>query len=264
LVVGCFTRCLWNKEIPCRLDHEAIYNSFTILDMYKSLAIFSFIAIISCGKTGSNNQSDQQVETKTECLRKVSFGDIDFCLPQIEGMTECYSTPKVKERADAFNYEGNTILGYYLNNETYQQMEVLDSMSYDDYGQVYVTNNLKGIKVGQAELAQMANTMGSDFIQENWSDMQKKLEHSYDDLSIGTPVLVENYSPNSKVKSFVMLSKIKTNRDEAVMLMTLNIIEMKERLIWLAYYKFYDGEESIKQAKSKNDFIIGRLMEVNK
>ena len=232
--------------------------------MYRTISILSIIAIMSCGKTGPQNQSDHTGEILKECVKEVSFGDIDFCLPEIEGMTECYSSPKVKVRADAFNYEGNSILGYYLNNETYQQMENLDSISYDDYAQVYVTNNLKGIKVGQAELAQMANTMGSDFIQENWSDMQKKLEHSYDDLSIGTPVLVESYSPHTKVKSFVMLSKIKTNREEAVMLMTLNIIEMKERLIWLAYYKFYDGEESIKEAKSKNDYIINRLMKVNK
>jgi len=233
--------------------------------MYKVVvAIFSLIAIVSCGKTGQQNQSDQSGEIQSDCLKEVSFGDMDFCLPGIEGMTECYSSPKVKERADAFNYEGNSILGYYLNNETYQQMESLDSISYDDYAQVYVTNNLKGIKVGQAELEQMANTMGSDFIQENWSDMQRKLEHSYDDLSIGTPVLVENYSPHSKVKSFVMISKIKTQKEEAVMLMTLNIVEMKERLIWLAYYKFYDGEESIKAAKTRNDYIIGRLMEVNK
>ena len=232
--------------------------------MYKTLVIISIFAIMSCGKTGEQHQSGQQGEIQKDCVKEVSFGDIDFCLPGIEGMTECYSSPKVKERADAFNYEGNSILGYYLNNETFQQMENLDTISYDDYAQVYVTNNLKGIKVGQAELDQMANTMGSDFIQENWSDMQKKLEHSYDDLSIGTPVLVESYSPHSKVKSFVMLSKIKTNKEEAVMLMNLNIIEMKERLIWLAYYKFYEGEESIKQAKSKNDHIIKRLMEVNK
>ncbi|HEY3384956.1 MAG TPA: hypothetical protein VGK46_00510, partial [Saprospiraceae bacterium] len=170
-----------------------------------TISLFIIITIISCGKTGKQNQPDPEVTTKTECAKEVTFGDITFCLPEIEGMTECYALPKVKARADAFNYEGNAILGYYLSNETYQQVEKLDELSYDDYCQVYVTNNLKGIKVGKAELTQMATTMEGDFIKENWSDVKKKIEHSFDDLSIGTPVLIESYSPNPKVKSFVML-----------------------------------------------------------
>jgi len=38
---------------------------------------------------------------------------------------------------------------------------------------------------------------------------------------------------------------------------------IKERLIYLNYFKIYDGEESIKKLKAKNDYIVLRLMEEN-
>ena len=37
--------------------------------------------------------------------------------------------------------------------------------------------------------------------------------------------------------------------------MTINIAEIKERLLYFSYYKDYDGEESIKLAKAKNDYF---------
>lgn len=204
------------------------------------------------------------LDLKTECDKSVSFGDIDICLPIIDGMTECYSTPILKARADELNYEGNSILAYYLNNATYEQVDKLDEITFDDYIQIYATNKLKGIKVGQSELSEIANMFEGNYIKENWNDLKKKVEKNRDYLSVGRPVIIESYSPNNKVRTYVMLTKYQIDNNEFVLLMTMNMVQIKERLIWLAYYKNYDGEESIKKAKSKNDYIVSQMTDENK
>lgn len=233
--------------------------------MKKSIRILFFIAVVGCSQSGQqNNSTAETVETNTVCDNSVPFGDIDICLPKIDGMTNCYSNPIVKSRADEYNYEGNSILAYYLNNSTYKQIDKLNEITFDDYFQIYVTNKLKGVRIGQSELNETAKNIEGNYIKENWNDLKKKVENNHNYLSIGRPVLIESYSPNNQVRTFVMLVKYQIGNNEAVILMTMNMVQIKERLIWLAYYKKYDGKESIKHAKSKNDYIVLQMMDENK
>jgi hypothetical protein len=233
--------------------------------MKKYFGLLILMATMSCSQTGQqNNSTAKTIEHKIRCEKSVSFGDIDICLPIIDGMTECYSTPIVKSRADEFNYEGNSILAYYLNNTTYKQVDKLNEIIFDDYFQIYATNKFKGIKVGQSELNELANMIDSNCIKENWNDLKEKVEKNHDYLSVGRPVLIESYSLNNKVRTFVMILKYKIDNNELVSIMTMNIVQIKERFIGLAYYKNYDGEESITKAKSKNDYIVLQLTDENK
>jgi len=230
--------------------------------------IFGFLAIISmlgCSQSVQNDHSkDKVVEAKKECNKSVQFGDINICLPLIDGMTECYSTPIVKERADKFNYEGNSILAFYLNNETYKQVNKLDEKNVDDYFQIYVTNKLKDIKVGQSELNQMANMFDKNSLKESWNVLKEKIESNNDILSINNPILIESYSTHEQARTFVMIIKYQVNNVESVLITISNMIQINQRLIWLAYYKVYEGEESIEAAKLKNDFIISKVINENK
>ena len=233
--------------------------------MKKTIGLLILIAVLGCSQSGQQkNSTAETINTKTECDKSFPFGDIAICLPIIDGMTECYSSPIVKARADEFNYEGNSILAYYLNNATYKQVDKLDEITFDDYFQIYATNKLKGIKVGQSELNELANMIEGNYIKENWNELKLKVERNHDYLSVGRPILIESYIPNSKIRTYVMLSKLQIDNTESVFIMTLNMVQIKERLIWLAYYKNYEGEESIKKAKAKNDYIIMQLTDENK
>ncbi len=219
---------------------------------------------MGCSQSGQqNNSTEETINAKMECDKSVPFGDIDICLPIIDGMTECYSTPIVKSRADEFNYEGNLILAYYLNNATHKQVDKLDEITFDDYFQIYAINKLKGVKVGQSELNEIEKVIEGNYFKENWNDLKKKIEKNHDYLSIGRPILIESYSPNNKVRTYVMLSKYQIGNDEIVSLITMNLVQIKERLISMAYYKNYYGEKSIINAKSKNDYIVLQLMDEN-
>ena len=67
------------------------------------------------------------------------FGDKEICLPKIDGYQECYTNPIVKRIADATEVPANTVLGFYLNNETYDKRDSLGLISFDDYFKIYGT-----------------------------------------------------------------------------------------------------------------------------
>lgn len=211
---------------------------------------------MSCSDSGQKNDS-------SECNRSVAYGDIELCLPVIDSMKECYSVPNVKELADQFEPEVSTILAFYLNNETFNLVDHLSEISFDDYFKISAANNLKDFKASKSELNQMANMLETNFIKVNWNEIKSNIENSLDFISVGQPVLIESYSPHSEIKTFVMFIKYQGEDFEYVMAMSSNMLLIKERLIYLNYFKIYDGEESIKKLKAKNDYIVLRLMEEN-
>lgn len=215
--------------------------------------------LMGCSNSGQKNTADE----KAKCKHSVPFGDIEICLPEIDGMTECYERPNVKALADKFEYEGNEVKAFYINNETYKKVDSLDKIVYDDYFKIYITKTMTGQKAGTAQLDEMTKMLEGNFLQENWDELKGKLNKSLDFISVGQPVLVENYSPHKNIRTFIMLIKYQMEGYEQVIVGTMDILLIKDRLVWLAYYKNYDGEESIKKAKAKNDYIALRVMEVN-
>lgn len=230
--------------------------------MKRTIKLLAILVIIGCLQ--SCNQNNANINS-TPCDKSVSWAGIEICLPEIDGMTECYSIPNVRSLADKFEYQGNTVLAYYINNSTFKQVNKLSEVVYDDYFKIYVVNDLKDIAATEVELNQISNNMSSTFKKESWSDLKKKMEENLDFVSIGKPVVIESYSPHKNVRTFIMLTKYQIDEyNEYVMIMSLNIILTKEKIIGLGYYKLYDGEESIKKTRAKNDYIVLRLMDENK
>ena len=221
--------------------------------------------MISCSQPGQqSNTNEEKFGSKTECDKSVPFGDIDICLPIIDGMTECYSIPIVREKVDEVKHEGGEILAYYLNNDTYEQVDKFGEITFDDYFQVLVDNKFIDMKIGQSELNNLSKVFENLYNKEDWNSLNKKIKQKQDYLSVGRPVLLESYSVSNKVRTNVILTKYLLDNRESVVLSTLNMIQIKEKLIFLTYYKDYDGERSIKNAKSKNDYIVLKLLDENR
>jgi len=199
------------------------------------------------------------------CVNSVTFGDIDICLPEIKGMKECYLIPIVKARADKFNYEGNSILGYYLNDYYYRHLADFDKMINDDCFQLFATNKMKGLKAGQKELDYVAEMMSENYIKKSMKEVEKIGLGIFDYISIGSSVLIESYSNDKNVRTFVILNKVQINTGtEVVMLSLMDLIILKERLIILSYFKRYVGLKSIRSSKQKNDNFVLQLINSNK
>jgi len=198
-----------------------------------------------------------------DCERSVHSGDVIICLPKIDGMTECYSVPKFKSYFDNFESGSNDLLGFYLNNSTYEKFKTKITKGFDDYFKVFVVKGTEGVRFSKSELDMMAQKMKSNYFDANWDQRKEELEKIVKNASFGKPVLLEKYSPNENARTFVVISKIQTETMEYVMAMTMNLLIVKNRLIFLTYYKDYDGQESIRKAKGKNDYIVLRFLNEN-
>ncbi len=226
--------------------------------MNKIIGLLVLIGLLGC----SNSRIKENFEA-IQCDNSVTYGNINICLPVIDGMEECYSVPNVKKLADQFEPEVSTVLGFYINNKTYNQVDKLNEISFDDYFKISAANNLKEFEAGKSQLNQMANMLESNFLKANWSEIKDKIDNQLDFISIGQPVLIESYSPHNEIKTFIMIIKYQGEDFEYVMIMSSNMLIIKERLIYLNYYKIYEGEKSITNLKAKNDYIVLRLMEEN-
>jgi len=233
--------------------------------MTRIIVFIIFITIISCSQTSKHNNSDSKLESnKILCYKTVSVGDIDICLPEIDGMTECYSNSIIKDREKKIEKEGGIGLAYYLNNSVYKQIDNIYEINYDDFFKIYSTIEWWNLKAVNEDLSLISSVIEKGYLKENWSKIKKTVEGIYSGLSIGTPILIEGYSPHNKVKSYIYISKIQTENQEIVRLLITNYIILKERIISVNYIKDYLGDESIKKAKSKNDFFVFSLIDENK
>jgi hypothetical protein len=224
--------------------------------MKKIIGIFILLSIIGCDFPSSDSKT-------SICEKFVQFGNTNICLPIVDGMTECYTNPIIRLRADKYNYDGNTILAYYLNNTTYKNVENIEDKDYDDFFLIQGVNALKEIKMGEDELIKMDEMVNGKYIRENWKDLKLKFEKGYENISIGRPILIESYKTNKNERTNVLLSKYQKNGIEKVLILIMNFIIIKERVVTLSYYKNYNGESSIIEAKAKNDYITLQVIDEN-
>ena len=225
--------------------------------MKKLVGLIALLALFSCSNSGQNNNSTDN------CDNKAKYGKIDICLPIIDGMKECYSLPNVKEYADRFGQEASILLAFYINDETYEQVSMINELTFDDYFRISGAKSLADAEAGQFHLNKMADMVESNYFKKHWSEIKNNVEKYFDNISFGQPVLIDSYSPHTDIRTFILLIKFQGEDFEYVMISSSNMMLIKERLIYLNYYKLYDGEESVKNLKAKNDYMVLRLMDEN-
>lgn len=231
-------------------------------DMLKLCTLLPIIFFLSC------SNSDYQKRTKattqqSECEEKISYGKTTICLPEIDGMTECYFVPKVKEMFDLFNYPGNSMLAVFLNNNTFTQVDKLDEIEFDDYFTIYVTNEFADAKFDETILDELKKLMENNYLKKSWAEINQKMSKKIDFLNFDKPILLESYALHNYARTFILLMKYRFNNQEKIIWGTVNCLLIKEKIIFLAYYLDYNGMESIKPLKTKNDYIVLKLLDEN-
>ena len=217
------------------------------------LPLFVFIFTLLHSQTQSK---------KKVCEKQIYYGGTEICLPKITGKTECYSLPILQEFVSYILASNSMdIMGVYLSDETYNEIEYLDAIPFDGVILVYAQKNMKYVKGNVNDLNQVAKMMKKHFAQ---------LDSSLDDVTIfddlikfGKPVLLSDYSPNKNVQSFKLLTYMKYGQDDYVNICIMNMMIVKEKLITLAYYDMYKDKSSLEAAKAMNDYIVLRFLEEN-
>jgi hypothetical protein len=222
----------------------------TIKIVYSLVGIFLFV----------NSALSQEINS----IRKATFGNTDILLPPIEGYKECYSEPLVKQIADGTEVPSNMVLGFYLNNRTFEKIGSSDLSSFDDYFKIYGTIQIKDYKANHEILKQMQDAMGGNFMSKNWDLMKKEVDKIGLEVEIGVPIVIKNYNLNKNSFTYIMIARYELEGvDPFTLVMAINGLLINEKLIWMAYYLNYDGEESISRLQKNNNFILEEFISGN-
>ena len=197
----------------------------------------------------------------SDCFRITNFGTSEICLPSIEGYQECYSDSIVKALADGTEIPANMVLGFYLNDKTYEKKDSLGFISFDDYFKVYGTKQIQDFDANTDLLLEMQELMKGNFFSKNWDLMEKEIDEIGLEVEIGTPTLVKSYNLSKNTFTYVMLTKYQFEGMEPyTVAMTLNGLLINNRLVWMAYYLNYTGKETISRLQENSNKIVNKLM----
>lgn len=220
--------------------------------------------IISCNNNRSKEYLDSQTLNSTHCDKSIKWGDLDICIPEIGSMRECITHSKINKLMKEVDNTQFTYLAYFLNDTIYSKLDSNSIDGWDDYFLVYVINSLKNQKINEYQLDYLSNKMTESFNKTNWKEIDKKIKTLVKNKSVDRPLLLETYKMSETTRTFVSISNINNGRKENVSIITTNILLIKNRIIFLAYYMYYDGLDSIKLAKAKNDYILLSFLNLNK
>ena len=228
--------------------------------------IIVLFLILSFAKSShSNNPVFYSINDTSKCIKTVQWADIEICLPRFDGMTECSSHPTIYAKDSRLGYKENSTFAIYLNNDTYKQIDSLEKINFDDYVKIYATESLKNLNTDQSDLDKLADAFKNRIFQEKWDEIKKRIEEKHDNLSVGKPVIIDNYSLDNNIRTFILLIKFKVPaHEEFISIMTSNIILVKKKIISVTYCVNYKGEPSVIDAKAKNNYMALRLLEMNK
>lgn len=198
---------------------------------------------------------------ENNCFRITEFGEPKVCLPEIEGYVECYEEPNVKQLADGTEVESNIVLGFYVNENTYQIKDSIGLVRIDDYFKIYGTKQIKDYEADTGLLEQMKEILNGSFLIKNWDLLKKEIDDIGLDVEVGTPTVINSYQINENSFTFIMITKYEVEGMEPYTLaMSVNGYLHNKRLIWMAYYLNYEDEETITNLEKRSNIILTELM----
>lgn len=206
--------------------------------------------------------AEAQIDS-TKCARVVPFWGVPLCLPIIEGKVECYQHPAVKDLADLYEFAGNSVQAFYLPVATHARADSIAWLVFDDYFKLYTTNSLSNQRFGSAAFDQVAQELEGFFERGDWKELKAVLEAQPDAFLLEKPLLLDAYKPMEDVRSFNILTQETQHGSKQLMVFNLSVLRIKERLIWLAYYRHYADAETLAEARAYSDLLVASLMELN-
>ena len=220
--------------------------------MKRLIVFLCFILLTDCSTKDTKSETNSAL-----------YGYVNIRLPKIKGMIECSTHPNVQQITR--NYlETGPVLGYYLNNDTYKQIDRLSEITYNNYFMIYGDYQRENYRAVEGELEIVeSNLQRTLFEGENFEQISSRIDEAYGTITAGKPALLEKYSPQPNVRTMIMLMKYKNENGESSVVSAINFILVKNRIVNLAYYMTYSGGKSIDLLKEKNNEAVKKLMEIN-
>lgn len=225
--------------------------------------------LLGCILSATGIAGAQNADSTTiVCDTTVQWDEISFCMPGYTGMVQSSDLEQLQESIQQLEGSSNTVLAYYLTDSVYAHIDLHQILGYDQYAIVFAIDAIKGLPVGPYELEYFFEAIQAAFDKQTWSDIAETLEEEYDMMSFATPVVVENYSPQENVRTCVLLMDMEVQKSginsKVTVCAAMDVINVKNRALIMAYYEQYEGKKTIKETKAVNDVLVEKFVNANK
>ena len=234
--------------------------------LMKILNLVFLVLAISCSKSQSNLKINQSIDispTNKNCENTFQFGKAFLCVPKIKGMQNIIFNSKSKDYIQSKNYPGNTVVAYYVNEKIYENLEILYSDQFDDFFQIFVTNNNENQDVNDNYFKEINEGIKEYLNSSNWNDLKKKLENLNENNVFEKPIIAESYALSSNSIQHVTLVTIKKDNIQKNMIAIGNMFIINNRLFYATYNHYFQNSKSIEEAKKRNDEIMLQILKLN-
>ena len=220
--------------------------------MKKLVVFLSIIILTGCSTKDTKSGSNSAL-----------YGYVNISLPKINGMVECSAHPNVQQITRKY-LETGPVLGYYLNNATYRQIDKLSEITYDNYFMIYGDYQRENYHAIESDLEVVeSNLQQTLFEGENFEQISTRIDEVYGTITAGKPALIEKYSSQPNVRTMLLLMKYKNDTGETSVVSAINFILVKNRILNLAYYMAYAEGKSIDLLKEKNNEAVKKILDLN-
>jgi len=220
--------------------------------MKKNVVFLMLIVLTGCLNKDSKSNSNSAL-----------YGYVNIILPQINGMIECRNHPNIQQITRQF-LENGPVLGYYITNDIYKQIDRLSEITYDNYFMIYGDYQRENYRGSESDLEFLENNLQQTLFESgNFDQISARIDDVYGTITAGKPALIEKYSPQPNVRTMLMLMKYMNETNETSVVSAVNFILIKNRIVNLAYYVAYDGGKTIDILKEKNNEVVKKLLEIN-
>lgn len=196
-----------------------------------------------------------------ECKTTVNIEQTEICLPNLKGLSNISNDNNYKSYIKQFKAPGNNIIGFYIDNSLLNE---INKPNYK-YASIYVNSQLTK-DINSTVFKQMSNTMGSYLKKaDNLKAVIKDIEENYlKNISLESPIIIDSYSLNDNIKTYLLLGKTIEFNNEIVTLTTLNLMHIQNKMVLSNYIIKYKNSSSIDKIKQKNDYFVMRIIDANK
>lgn len=205
-------------------------------------------------------QCSQSKKQNKDCNTTSKINQTEICLPNIKGLTNISLNNKYESYIKQFTIQGNEMLAFYLDNSLINKATIPKY----NYASVYVNSQLKK-NINKSVFKEMSNTMGSYLKKSNnLETIIKEIERNYlKNISLDNPVVIDSYSLNKNIKTYLLLGKTIEYNNEIVTITTLNLMYIQKKMVLSNYIIKYNNSNSINDIKQKNDYFVMRLLNEN-
>jgi tetratricopeptide (TPR) repeat protein len=174
--------------------------------------------------------------------------------------------PDVMDYVNSRTMKENRNIALYIDNLNKHAINNIADEVLENYLIVYTSKDLEFDKINDEFILLLDSSITSNyktFIDENWETVKQRMKDKIETLEFDQPVLLEHYFIEKNVPCIVTLIRSNEHNFEKIFLTATVIRELNGKFLACAWYLKYDGEGSLREIKSKADYLSLIISQLN-